>query len=223
MTKLILLWHRKDLRISDNIALFEARKITPKIVSFFCFDPNILERDDIAPVRINYLLGCLQELQQSYQKLGGKLLFIQGEPTQIIPDLAAVLQAEAVFWNQDVEPYSRKRDEQVKQALKEQGINSQTYWDQLLHFPGEILTKSNDSYKVYTPFWKNWWQQSKPSVVTPLNNLEGLNNQELEQIKTVNIVDLPTAQSLGYSWNNPLILPPAVRMPITPNFKAGLS
>ncbi|ACK65498.1 Deoxyribodipyrimidine photo-lyase [Rippkaea orientalis PCC 8801] len=208
MSKLILFWHRKDLRISDNIGLAKARQKSSKVVGIFCFDSNILEQNDIAPVRIAYLIGCLQELQQTYQKLGSNLLFIQGEPSHIIPQLAAVLDAEAVFWNLDVEPYSQRRDEQVIQALKEQGIKTQTYWDQLLHYPGEIVTKSGEPYKVYTPFWKNWELQSKDSITNNLESLEGLTQTELQQAKNVNIIDLPTVQELGYRWDYPLILSP---------------
>ncbi len=52
MSDLILFWHRRDLRISDNTGLAAAREQSPKVVGVFCLDPNILERDDIAPARI---------------------------------------------------------------------------------------------------------------------------------------------------------------------------
>ena len=65
----------------------------------------------------------------------------------------------------DVEPYAKKRDRSVKEALEEKGINTKNFWDQLLHAPGDILTKSSNSpYKVYTPFWRSWNSQEKPGV-----------------------------------------------------------
>ena len=63
---MIIFWHRRDLRISDNIGLAAARQQTPKVLGIFCLDPNILERDDIAPARVTYLLGCLFEIVRSY-------------------------------------------------------------------------------------------------------------------------------------------------------------
>ena len=59
MSDLILFWHRRDLRISDNIGLAAARKRTQKVVGVFCLDPNILERDDVAPARMVYMIGSL--------------------------------------------------------------------------------------------------------------------------------------------------------------------
>ena len=56
---LILFWHRRDLRIDDNLGLFNACEYSSKVVGLFCLDPNILNRDDIAPVRVHYMIGRL--------------------------------------------------------------------------------------------------------------------------------------------------------------------
>ena len=78
MSDLILFWHRRDLRISDNLGLATAAAQTSKVVGLFCLDPGILDGDDIAPARVTYMIGCLSQLQESYQQLGSQLLIIQG-------------------------------------------------------------------------------------------------------------------------------------------------
>ena len=209
MSDLIIFWHRRDLRVSDNVGLNAAIQESSKLVGLFCLDRNILDRDDIAPSRVTYMIGCLQELQQRYQEIGSQLLIVEGKPTEAIPKLATALNTKAVFWNLDVEPYAQERDRSVIDALKEKGIESKNYWDQLLHAPGEIKTKSsNEPYKVYTPFWRNWINCKKQSIVKPNYQLEGLTPKEIETAKTAGIIDLPTAQDLGYGWDNPLLLTP---------------
>jgi len=42
MNKTIIFWHRKDLRIKDNIGLAKAYEKSSKIVGLFCLDPAIL-------------------------------------------------------------------------------------------------------------------------------------------------------------------------------------
>ena len=206
MSDLILFWHRRDLRISDNIGLAAAAS---KVVGLFCLDPGILEGDDIAPARVTYMIGCLSELQESYQKLGSQLLIVQGEPSQAIPKMAEALGAKAVYWNLDVEPYAKKRDRSVEEALKEKGIDNKQFWDQLLHAPGDILTKSsNTPYKVYTPFWRSWIQQDKPDKVEEIKQLEGLSKKELKQAEKAGAISLPSAKDLGYEWDTPLLLSP---------------
>ena len=209
MSDLILFWHRRDLRISDNLGLSAAAAKTSQVVGLFCLDPDILNRDDVAPARVTYMIGCLAELQQSYHRLGSQLLIIQGKPEQAIPKLAEALHARAVFWNLDVEPYSKKRDRSVQEALTEQGINTQNFWDQLLHVPGEILTKSADApYKVYTPFWRSWIQVDKKSIAPEIKDLQGLSEEEIQTANQAGAIALPTAKDLGYEWDNPLLLAP---------------
>lgn len=208
MSDLILFWHRRDLRLGDNVGLSAARQKSPEVVGIFCLDPNILDKDDVAPARVTYLIGCLEQLQQQYQQAGSKLLIVKGEPSQAIPKLAETLKVKAVFWNLDVEPYAKIRDEQVINALKEKGISTENFWDQLLHAPGEIITQSKDVYRVYTPFWRNWSQQSKKYPVQKLEELKGLTEEEMTFAQKAGVIDLPTAKDLGYIWENPLLLDP---------------
>jgi deoxyribodipyrimidine photo-lyase len=212
MSNLILFWHRRDLRLSDNIGLSKARERSPKIIGVFCLDPAILERDDIAPARVAYLLGCLEELEKNYRQKGSQLLIIRGNPSQTLVNLAGNLSAKAVFFNLDIEPYARQRDQQVIAALQTKGIEVETFWDQLLHAPGQVLTLSKSPYTVYTPFWKNWSQLAKASPKT-LENLQGLDENEGE--KLTETINLPTLENLGFTWQNPL--------PLTPGEKAANS
>ncbi|WP_324281696.1 FAD-binding domain-containing protein [Cyanobacterium aponinum UTEX 3221] len=206
---MIIFWHRRDLRINDNIGLTKAYTRDKKVIGVFCLDPNILNRDDIAPARVKYLLGCLEALKTKYQKLGSDLLIFHNTPEEIIPSLAKKLKADAVYWNLDVEPFSRHRDKNVSQALKEKSIETQTFWDQLLHSPGEILSKSNQTaYTVYTPFWRNWEAQPKSSPVDSPQQLTGLNDLEKTIVKELGTINIPSLNDLGFPWDADLPLSP---------------
>ncbi|MGC1396429.1 MAG: deoxyribodipyrimidine photo-lyase, partial [Coleofasciculaceae cyanobacterium] len=91
MSDLILFWHRRDLRINDNLGLAAARQNSQKVVGIFCLDPLILERDDVAPARVSYMIGSLQSLIERYAQAGSQLLIIKADPTQAIPALASAL------------------------------------------------------------------------------------------------------------------------------------
>jgi len=202
---LIIFWHRRDLRLDDHYGLTQARSRSRKIVGVFCFDPKILAADDIAPARIQYLLGSLACLAQNYSIQGGNLLFFFADPCQLIPELAQKLSAKAVYWSEDVEPYARSRDKIVQDSLKEKGIEYVTHWEQLLHRPGQVLSQSQTPYTVFTPFWKNWNSLPKEEPLPSIENLEGLTIDELE---TINPIALPTAKDLGYCWDKELPLIP---------------
>jgi deoxyribodipyrimidine photo-lyase len=208
MSDLILFWHRNDLRLSDNVGLSAARQRSPKVIGLFCFDPNILQRDDIAPARVAYRVGCLEQLQQRYQQAGSQLLILHDEPERAIADLATALEAKAVFWNWDVEPYSQQRDRQVRESLKARAIPVQNSWDRLLHEPGKVMTATGKPYTVYTPFWKNWSQQAKAEPVAELKNAEGLTEEEQMAARAAGAIALPSAQDLGYIWDNGFLVEP---------------
>lgn len=207
-TPLILFWHRRDLRLSDNIGLAAARHRSPKVVGVFCLDPDILQRNDVAPVRVVYLIGCLEALQHRYAEVGSQLLILHQPPVLGIPRLAEALQVSGVYWNRDVEPYSTSRDTRVTEALQQRGIAVQTFWDQVLHEPESIATDQGNPYTVYTPFWKKTCTQSKTAPVEALTQAEGLNDGELATAQGTGTIALPTAKDLGFVWENPLILQP---------------
>jgi len=208
MTDLILFWHRRDLRISDNVGLAKARERSPQVVGVFCLDPNLLQRDDIAPARVSYMIGCLQEMQNRYAQAGSQLLILHDEPTSALPKLATALAAAAVYWNRDVEPYGRERDRTVAANLKEAGIEFQAFWDQILHHPKEISTNSGTPYTVYSPFWRNWSERSKAAPCPDLAEAKGLDEAQQQTAQQAGVVPLPTAADLGYVWENPLVLEP---------------
>jgi deoxyribodipyrimidine photo-lyase len=208
MTDLILVWHRRDLRTSDNVALAEARQRSAKVIGVFCLDPAILQRDDVAPARVTYMVGCLQALQEQYAKAGSQLLILQAPPQKGIVGLATALQAKAVFLNKDVEPYGRARDRTVAAALREQGIEVCPFWDQLLHEPKAVTTGSGQPYTVYGPFWKNWSKQPKNKPFAALQDAVGLTAAEQTAAIQAGAIPLPTAKDLGFAWDNDLVIEP---------------
>ncbi|MBD1861642.1 MULTISPECIES: FAD-binding domain-containing protein [Trichocoleus] len=208
MSDLILFWHRRDLRITDNIGLAQARQQSPKVVGVFCLDPLILERNDVAPARVTYMIGSLRELQASYAQAGSELLILRADPRTGIPALAAALNAQAVFWNWDIEPYARQRDRAVLEALHEKGIKASNFWDQLLHAPEDIRSGSGNPYTVYTPFWRNWSSRLKAEPVERFQGAVGLTSEEKAASQQVGAIALPTAKDLGFVWENELVLTP---------------
>ncbi len=212
MADLLLFWHRRDLRLGDNVGLAAARDRTANLTGVFCLDPGILKGDEVAPARVAYMIGSLEALHHSYVQAGGQLLILQGDPREKIPALAKALGADAIYWNRDVEPYSRQRDQAVADALKEAGIEFRTiFWDQLLHEPGSVRTGAGEPYSVYTPFWRNWVKQSKAAPLPSPEGLKSLSDEQTAAAKTVGCIDLPSARDLGFTWENGFPIEPGER------------
>jgi deoxyribodipyrimidine photo-lyase len=53
MTNLILFWHRRDLRLDDNIGFHKAQQHSQNVVGIFCFDPQLLQSKQVAKIELN--------------------------------------------------------------------------------------------------------------------------------------------------------------------------
>ncbi|MFM8976090.1 MAG: deoxyribodipyrimidine photo-lyase, partial [Vulcanococcus sp.] len=169
-----LFWHRRDLRLADNLGLAAAAVATPAVTGVFVLDPAILGSTDMAPARVWFLLESLAELQRRWREAGSRLLVLEGDPAELLPRLAEALGAAVVAWNRDVEPYGRARDRQVAAQLQAQGRRVLVDWDQLLVAPEALKTGAGDPYRVYGPFLRNWRGQVERTGMAPVAAPEGL-------------------------------------------------
>ena len=151
-----LFWHRRDLRLADNLGLAAAAATTPAVTGLVVLDPAELAASQQAPARRWFLAESLRELSARWQAAGSRLLILQGDPVELLPRLAAASGAAVVAWNRGVEPAERERDRRVAAALQGDGVKVLVDWDQLLVPPETILTGAGDPYRVYGPFLRNW-------------------------------------------------------------------
>jgi deoxyribodipyrimidine photo-lyase len=151
-----LFWHRRDLRLADNLGLAAAAAATAALSGVVVLDPAELAAPDQAPARLWFLAESLRELAARWQAAGSRLLVLQGDPGELLPRLAAATGAAVVAWNRGVEPAERERDRRVAAALQGDGVKVLVDWDQLLVPPETILTGGGAPYRVYGPYLRNW-------------------------------------------------------------------
>ena len=196
-----LFWHRRDLRISDNLGLSAARARTHAITGVFIFDETIFPRDSvkslIAPAQNWFLTKSLEELKNKWTDIGSELIILHGNPIKLIPHLAELINAEVVAWNRDIEPQVRSQDQEISRKLHKQSIKVFSDWDQLLIKPNELRNINGEPYKVYGGFWRNWEKQVGQKLSTksglngglkPINpplELLGLNQEERNKLKEI--------------------------------------
>jgi len=161
-----LFWHRRDLRLADNLGLAAAAAATPAVTGVVVLDPAELAAVQQAPARRWFLAESLRELAGRWRAAGSRLVILQGDPLLLLPRLAAATGASVVAWNRGVEPAERERDRRVAAALQGDGVKVLVDWDQLLVPPETILTGAGDPYRVYGPFLRNWRGQVERRVAT---------------------------------------------------------
>jgi deoxyribodipyrimidine photo-lyase len=148
-----LVWFRRDLRVEDHAALYHALKNHRAVCGVFVFDQDILDHLPAHDRRVAFIWQSVQELKQL---MGGALIVRHAHAVREIPRLARALGVAAVYVNHDDEPAALRRDEQVREALHQHGIQWKDYKDQVIFERKEVLTAAAGVYSVFTPY-KNAW------------------------------------------------------------------
>ncbi|MFJ1471448.1 cryptochrome/photolyase family protein [Massilia orientalis] len=164
-----LVWFRRDLRVDDHAALHHALLSSRRVVGVFVFDTDILAGLPSDDRRIQFLLDSVRELDARLHAMGGYLIVRHGRAAQVIPALAAELDAESVFANRDYEPQAIARDRAVQGALRAAGRSLQTFKDQVIFEQDEVLTLAGGPYSVFTPYKNAWLKRlaREPEALRP--------------------------------------------------------
>lgn len=190
---MILFWFRRDLRIGDNVGLYNALNSGKKVLPVFVFDKNILKKIPKSDARIDFIYKNLQKMQFEFYKYGSSMLVAKGNPIELIPKLCEKYKIESVYTNEDYEPYARKRDLEVSEKLSDNGVKFKSFKDQVIFAPNEVLKKDGTPYKVYTPFSKLWISKLESEDIKEYSTINLLNN--LHKIPLPNI---PTLEEIGF-------------------------
>ena len=156
-----VVWFRRDLRLDDNPAWAAATASCDEVVALFVLDQRLLDR--AGPHRRAHLLAALASLDHDLADHGGRLHLRLGDARSVVPEVVAAVGAEAIWWNDDVSPWSRRRDEAVTAALDPATSVTRT-WGCLVQPPGAVLTKKGTVSQVFTPFYRTWSSTPLPTV-----------------------------------------------------------
>ena len=155
----VIVWLRRELRVSDNAALSAACEQAEQVVPLFVFDPDILGREDTGAARVAFLIDALKVLDANLQKIGGRLIIRNGKVPEQIVKAVKEFGADAVFHQREYEPFGVKRDEAVAEALKKRGTAIETFPGLSLFEPPEIMTKTGTPYTVFGPYKREWFSR----------------------------------------------------------------
>lgn len=169
-----LFWFRRDLRLTDHAALHRALSAARRVYCVFVFDPDILAAlPDRGDRRVSFIHASVAALHEALLRQGGGLIVRHGRPRNVIPELAASLQAEAVFATRDYEPFARERDAAVAAALGEAGRQLLLVKDQVIFDTDDILTNAGRPYHVFTPYKRAWLARLSEREVAACDLLAG--------------------------------------------------
>uniref|UniRef100_A0A8C9S5R5 Si:ch1073-390k14.1 n=1 Tax=Scleropages formosus TaxID=113540 RepID=A0A8C9S5R5_SCLFO len=180
--KPILLWFRRDLRVSDNPVLIASLEMGVPIIPVFLWCPKEEEGPGITVATggaskywLHHALLCLN---QSLEKLGSHLVTVEAETSSLeaLQGLAAETGASGVVAAALYEPWLKERDEAVFSALESKGVKCQLRHSYCLREPSSISTEGVGLRGIgsVSHFLSCCQQNSKSALGTPVETPPGL-------------------------------------------------
>lgn len=150
-----IVWFRRDLRMNDNPALARASE-ADRIVPVFCFQRGLWNGRHASANRNSYLLASLRELGENLRAAGSNLYIREGNPTDVLVELAREVGASEVHVNRDHTAHAHARDQAVNERLADEGIELVGHTGITCAEVATIRTNEGDPYRVFTPFYRSW-------------------------------------------------------------------
>jgi len=169
-----IFWMRRDLRLSDNTALYHALATGIPTVILYIFDDSF--SDDLSADKrgISFVYDELKKINSQLSGSGAQVMILNGDCLEIWKNITSLLKIRSVTWNNEYEPYAIDRDRQVSRLLEEKGVERRNYKDRVIFEKGEIVKDDSSAYKVFTSYRNKWLDKLESSGFSGTGDSENL-------------------------------------------------
>jgi deoxyribodipyrimidine photo-lyase len=196
-----LLWFRNDLRSKDNQALSDAVASGKAVLAVYILCSKQWQQHDLAPIQADLILRRLIQLREDLAALNIPLLVLELDGYQQVPEcllsLCRQYQITEVYCHYQYELNEQRRDQAVEQALSQQAIGFNRYHGDCIVRPGQVLTKSGENFKVFTPFRKAWLASLSEQSYSPLGSPKAIDKSLLNE-PLLNLLNYPQSINCNY-------------------------
>ncbi|MCB9091490.1 MAG: deoxyribodipyrimidine photo-lyase [Halobacteriovoraceae bacterium] len=192
--KIVIFWMRRDLRLEDNMALNQALQSDYPVLPLFIFDKNILSKlQDPQDKRVQFIHQTLAEIKVELNQNQSDLLVEYETPLKAWKKILQDYRVQAIYSNEDYEPYALERDNEIKKFALSKDISFFQFKDQCIFSKDDIVKTDGKPYTVYTPYKNKWYK-----TLTPLD-LELIKNKgHFSQFIKIKNLPFPSLKDIGF-------------------------
>lgn len=155
--KVSIIWFRRDLRLTDNAALYHALLSGHPVVPVFIFDTHILnDLENRADRRVAFIHDAIMAMQAQLLTMGSTMEVHYGTPKDVFTQLLKQYAIAQIFTNHDYEQYAIDRDQTIAALAAAHGAGFNSYKDQVIFEKGEVVKDDGKPYTVFTPYSRKW-------------------------------------------------------------------
>ena len=117
-----IVWFKRDLRITDHLALAEAVKSGP-VLPLYILEPELWQQPDMSERHYRFLCDCLQDLDQLLQEIGQPLVIKVGCAVDVLQALHQKHSIQSLWSHQETwNGWTFERDKAVKRWCESHSI-----------------------------------------------------------------------------------------------------
>ena len=215
---------RRDLRIKDNIGLWEATRMCKTLFPIFIFTPEQVGSDNQyrSQNAIQFMIESLDDLDNELKNERSGLMTFYGDINLVLTAMIRSLKIDCVFFNRDYTPYSLRRDKDIHELCDKCGVGCETFADYYLFEPGKFGKAGMDDpeiYRKFTPFYTKALENIKHIQTSKMGVKKGVLSYEKNNDKHILLKDAyvrfaagnPHVEYMGGRTNGLRVLEAALR------------
>ena len=176
-----IVWFKRDLRFTDNEALFHAHHSGLPLLLVYFFEPSVMNYDDSDNRHWRFIYESIQDLQRKLNVSNTKIYFFHNEVAAVFSELAEHFEIKTVFSHQEIgNKITFDRDVAMQDFFQKNNIA----WKE---FQMHGVIRKLKSRQDWDKRWENVMRDTPKILKETDLNLVSLDNDFYAQIKGENL------------------------------------
>ncbi len=158
---------RDNLRVADNLALWEAASGGHPVLPVFVLDDATPGRWRLGGAARWWLHHSLGSLARSLERRGSRLVLLRGETADALGGLLAACPAGSLHLQRGHAPWDAGLEGRIRALCDRVGARFRPCEDRALFPPGEVRGSQGRPFRVFTPFWRHCLGLGPPAAPVP--------------------------------------------------------
>lgn len=192
--KIAVVWFKRDLRLHDNEAVFNAIQSGNKVLLLYVFEPILLNDPHYSERHWNFIKESIYDINKELEKLNTKVLVVQSEILPVFSYLSSQKKIKSVFSHQEtgiLKTYNR--DKTFKRFCRNNSI------DWIENINNGVFRGRSDRTKCKED-WESY-MQSNQFLFNPKSQNNFVNQEEIESLeKNLDKLSLKTNKNTSFQF-----------------------
>jgi deoxyribodipyrimidine photo-lyase len=176
-TPINLVWFKRDLRFTDNEALYNAMKQDLPLLLIYIFEPKVMHFEDADTRHFRFVYESIIDMQIKLEEKNTKLYIFQNESDIVFTQLIEKYQIENIFSHQEV---GNKLTYDRDIAMQKLFVNNHIAWHE---FQLNGVVRKLKSREKWQEKWQTYMTSNVKLADENFTNFVTLENDFYESIK----------------------------------------